>query len=131
MAPLGDEVGEGHQDEGPLVQAGVGHPQALLLQDQVAVKEEVQVYGPGAKALLPLPAQGLLYAEHLLQEGPWGKPRLHLGHQVQVAGLGRAHGVGLVDGREAEKPGLGQAGEEREGQEEVARPVPQVAPQAT
>ena len=52
MNEAGRQFGQGREDEAPLVQPGMRRFQALLLDDHIAIEEQVQVDDPGPPPLL-------------------------------------------------------------------------------
>ena len=99
VTPGGGQLGQGHQDEAPLVQAGVGHLHLRLRHHHLAVGEDVHVHharapAPGGNA--PQRPLGALRQAQQVEQGEAGLP-LH--HQVEEGPLvAVAPGRGLVDG---------------------------------
>ena len=76
MTPARVELGERDEDEGPLVQAGVGHLDLVVGRDQIAVGQDVHVDHPRAPAPGGHPADLALDALDQAQQGVQGEPGL-------------------------------------------------------
>ena len=101
MDSLAGEFAQGLEDEGALVEPGVGEFEALLRQAAVAEEQEVEIQGTGSPAFRvpgPNPSRLALDFEEPRQHGPGREPGLDGEHRVQIGVLaGRADRVGFVD----------------------------------
>ena len=99
MHGVRSQLGERHQGEGALVQAGVRDAQRALGDDAVAVQEQVQVDLARAPALAPHAAEDVFHLQQPPQRRPRREQRADLRSRIQVPRLGGADRVGLVDAR--------------------------------
>ena len=90
MTPIGRKIGQGQQDEGPLVHARMRDFRAACgRQDLVVIGDKVQIDNPRAPALPSHAPKSRLDPMQGAQQGTWRQVGRHGGHAIDEPGLAR------------------------------------------
>ena len=104
--------------------------QAGLLDESVAIEQQIQVDLAGPPPLPPDAAHLLLDRLQPLQRGAGGEQRPDPDHRIEIARLGRTDGLALVCQRHLAQREPRLAREQGDGRRQVRQPVAQIGSQA-
>ena len=124
------EFAQGHEDEPALVHARMWHHEIRFVDHPLAVEQDVQIDGPGARPIVLIPVERVFDLPEDGQEAPGGDVRLQLDNAVQeppVPRLGMVvHWLSFVEHRHAQDLGVRQQAQQGYGSIAEIEPIADV-----